>query len=389
MGDPAGWAAAAPLDLTGSPLQLARGSLNFGDLAMRWGSYPEARQRLATALAAAERHRYGRLRDMIRSTLVHLDWFTGDWEGLAARAVELAELVEDPVIHLDAVLVGGLVGAVTGRPDAEESLRRVVAEGRRRGIVDLPIEPSAAIARLRLAAGDVEGALAVTAEPVRVLSHKRIWSWGTDLIPVHLEGLLRSGELAAARRLLAAYARGLGEVRGRPPAARAALATGRGLLAAADGDPRRAAAAWGRAVWAWQALPRPYEALLAAGRQGDCLIAAGEREAGLARLTEVHRGLSALGATVDAERVARSLPARTWRGGRRGYGDRLSPRELEVVRLMLTGLSNPDIAQALSRSPKTVAAQLNSAMRKYRVTSRTALAVSVTLAGITPPEPEL
>jgi DNA-binding NarL/FixJ family response regulator len=75
-----------------------------------------------------------------------------------------------------------------------------------------------------------------------------------------------------------------------------------------------------------------------------------------------------------------------WRGGRRGYGDQLSPRELEVVRLMLTGLTNPAIAQALSRSPKTIAAQLNSAMRKYGVTSRTALAVNVTRAGITPAE---
>lgn len=57
-----------------------------------------------------------------------------------------------------------------------------------------------------------------------------------------------------------------------------------------------------------------------------------------------------------------------------------------MVRLLLTGLTNPAIARALSRSPKTVAAQLNSAMRKYGVTSRTALAVSVTQAGITASE---
>jgi DNA-binding NarL/FixJ family response regulator len=47
---------------------------------------------------------------------------------------------------------------------------------------------------------------------------------------------------------------------------------------------------------------------------------------------------------------------------------------------MITGLSNPQIAQQLSRSPKTIAAQLNSAMRKHGVSSRTALAVCTALA---------
>jgi DNA-binding NarL/FixJ family response regulator len=54
---------------------------------------------------------------------------------------------------------------------------------------------------------------------------------------------------------------------------------------------------------------------------------------------------------------------------------------------MLTGLSTPDIARSLSRSPKTVAAQLTSAMRKHRVNSRTALAVAALKAGITPADP--
>ncbi|KIF76368.1 hypothetical protein QR77_25755, partial [Streptomyces sp. 150FB] len=103
-------------------------------------------------------------------------------------------------------------------------------------------------------------------------------------------------------------------------------------------------------------------------------------------LTRVEAGLRDLGAVRDARRVA-ALDRRETTGGRRGYGDRLSPRELEVVRLMLTGLSTPDIAKSLSRSPKTVAAQLNSAMRKHRVNSRTGLAVAALQAGITPAEP--
>jgi DNA-binding NarL/FixJ family response regulator len=144
-----------------------------------------------------------------------------------------------------------------------------------------------------------------------------------------------------------------------------------------------------RAAAAWQAAPRPYDALLARERQGSCLLRH-DRDAGVALLTKVLGGLSALGASRDADRVARTLrehgveTRRVWRGGRRGYGDRLSPRELEVVRLVVAGRTNREIAQALFRSPKTVDTQLNSAMRKLGVSSRTALAVSAIKARIVP-----
>lgn len=64
------------------------------------------------------------------------------------------------------------------------------------------------------------------------------------------------------------------------------------------------------------------------------------------------------------------------RRGRKGYGSRLSPRELEVVRLVASGRTNRQIADALYLSPRTVAHHLTSTMRKLEVTSRTALAVA-------------
>jgi DNA-binding CsgD family transcriptional regulator len=71
-----------------------------------------------------------------------------------------------------------------------------------------------------------------------------------------------------------------------------------------------------------------------------------------------------------------------WRGGRRGYGDQLSPRELEVVRLVVAGRTTREIAGDLCRSPDTVYTQLRSAMRKLGVSSRTALAVHAAEAGL-------
>jgi DNA-binding NarL/FixJ family response regulator len=62
----------------------------------------------------------------------------------------------------------------------------------------------------------------------------------------------------------------------------------------------------------------------------------------------------------------------------------LSPRELDVVRLVATGQTNRQIAARMHRSPATVATQLQSAMRKLGVSSRTALAVRAAEAGIVP-----
>ncbi|WP_374778557.1 helix-turn-helix transcriptional regulator [Streptomyces sp. NBC_01310] len=75
-------------------------------------------------------------------------------------------------------------------------------------------------------------------------------------------------------------------------------------------------------------------------------------------------------ARTGAQRCARAARSAS-RGGRRGYGGQLSPRETEVVRLMLPGMTNRQMPVALSRSPHTVAVQPRSAMRKHGVTSRT------------------
>ncbi|MFJ5304399.1 helix-turn-helix transcriptional regulator [Streptomyces sp. NPDC088350] len=406
MGDEAGWAVAAELpDTATTPegmMQLARSGLNIGNAAMRWGRYDEARQLLTTALARAEEHRYQRLHDMILVTLVHLDWFTGAWDGLAERAGALAEVDAEPVLQLDALLITALLErAVGGGADpgpaavteggigtVEERLRQVLDAGLRRGIVDLPLEPAAALARIRLTEGVAAEALELTEGPADVVARKNIWLWATEFAPVRTGALLAVQRPDQARQFVANLAEGL---QGKDlPSADAALQTCRAVLAQGEGRNAEAAAAFGRAATAWTRLPRPYEALLAAERRAGCLLAAGDRETGLAELARAHAGFTALGARTDADRAhvalrAAGAPVRqVWRGGRRGYGDQLSPRELEVVRLMLTGLTNPAIARTLSRSPKTVAAQLNSAMRKYGVTSRTALAVSLTQAGITP-----
>ena len=392
LGEPAGWdlAASFPAQETArGAVNLARLCLNTGDGAMQWGRYHDARRRLALAGDVSHRHRYQRLHDMTLVTIAHLDWFTGAWTGLADRARHWTRLDDEPLMQLDSRLVLGLLGAAVGDdPAAEDAVRAVRDESARRGIVDMSMESTGALARIRLAAGDVQEALSLTDDAVQVVLGKERWLWATETVPARVAALMAAGRVGEAEELVAAFARGFGD---RDIAStRAALETGRALVAQGRADRSAgagawevAAAAWEVAAAAWQALPRPYYALLAREQRSCCLVKAGDREAALSQWAEVARGLAALGAKKDADRVAATLqehsgekPGRR-RAGRRGYGNDLSPREQEVVELLLSGLTNREIAIALSRSPKTVAAQLNSAMRKHRVTTRTALAVIV------------
>lgn len=81
-----------------------------------------------------------------------------------------------------------------------------------------------------------------------------------------------------------------------------------------------------------------------------------------------------LGAGWDASRIHAALKEQDMAprssGGRRAYGDELSPREAEVVRLAGSGRKNREIANVLFISPRTVEAHVASAIRKLGVESK-------------------
>jgi DNA-binding CsgD family transcriptional regulator len=395
LGEEAGWevAASLPTDAPGADQrrQLVRINLNLSYGAIRWGRYGVARERFAAATRLADAFHYPRLRANFQVVQADLAWFTGAWEGLAQQAT--ANLLDtrdgEPLVHLAAnCLAGRLYAAQGAHRKAEECFQAALAGARELGAAEDEVEPAAALGRLWLAEGRVEDALAVTEKPIEPVTTKGIWVWATEIAPVRVEALVAAGRLDEAVALVDAYDHGM---RGRDaPAPRAGLAVCRAVLAAAQGHP--AAALFARAAQAWDLLPQPYDALRAREREAGCLLDAGQSGAGVELLSEVWQRLTDLGARGDADRVARRLRQhgadvrRPWRGGRRGYGSQPSPRELEVVRLVLAGKTNREIAQALSKSPRTVAGQLGSVMRKLGVSSRTELAVRVVEAGLIPDE---
>jgi DNA-binding NarL/FixJ family response regulator len=88
-----------------------------------------------------------------------------------------------------------------------------------------------------------------------------------------------------------------------------------------------------------------------------------------ARAAATTHGFAGLDTAIAALARAHQLrlgPARTTIDG----DEALSVRELEVLRLVVLGKSNPDIAEALFISRRTAAAHVSNILRKLDATSR-------------------
>ena len=153
--------------------------------------------------------------------------------------------------------------------------------------------------------------------------------------------------------------------RHRPPV------NGGGYAFSIAGDPRRAAVTW-------QTLGFPYEAADAASD--------GDTAAALTALEAFDR----LGALAAARRLRRRLQTRGVRRVPRGPRPAsraapagLTPRQLEVARLITTGATNAEIARALVVSPKTAGHHVSAVLAKLGLASRREVQAAVTRLGLT------
>lgn len=344
------------------------------------GHHSVAERLLGAALESAVAEQNQRLELAVRAELVLLRYNTGRWDGLAAEAAALAgELAGFPRARLDADIVVACLALAQGDlADAHQRLASVEAFAGRVGGFDVLPVPVSVLIRLLLATNDAAAAADAAERLVAVVDSKEVWPSGARALPAVTEALLAAGRAERARELVDSYEQRLAKLDA--PVAPAALAQARGLLLHAAGDHEAAVAQLVTAVSAYEPLGCPYEAALAAEQAVPAQLAAGDAAAAQASLLAALSGYRRVGAAWDAGRVTRiarhhgvSVPARH-RGGRRGYGNGLSPREREVAELAATGRSNKEIAAELFLSVNTVARHISAAMRKLDARSRAALA---------------
>ena len=254
------------------------------------------------------------------------------WEALGAAYYQLGELQR-------------LRGEFA---EAEQSYRLASGEGR---------QPQPGLALLRLAQGRLDVALAALR---RGLAEAEDPPTRSRLLPAAVEILTAAGDSSAAR----AAAEELVEIARMMDApylhAVAAHAEGAALLAA--GDARAALARLRAAASAWRALEAPYEVARVRVLIGRACLAMDDAETSAMELDAARAAFEQLGAVPDLE----GLDPRTAAAGG------LTPREIEVLKLVASGRTNRVIARELVLSERTVAHHVSSILTKIGVPSRAA-----------------
>ena len=216
-------------------------------------------------------------------------------------------------------------------------------------------------ALVRLAQGRVAAAVSAVAEclstaPIGTLARARV-------LVVSVQVSIAAGDLRAAAAA-AAELTAIVDVFA-TPYWQAVVASVRGRLELAEGV-ASAVDTLRRAVEAWEALGVPYEVATARTLMGQALRLAGEEAAAAAAFTAAAEQFGAIGARLDARNVYGTVRVPLPAG--------LTEREVQVLRLIVTGLTNNEIAGELHLSAKTVSRHISNIFTKVGVTSRTAAA---------------
>jgi DNA-binding NarL/FixJ family response regulator len=237
--------------------------------------------------------------------------------------------------------------------DAEEAYRQAADRGH---------DPQPGLALLRLAQGKTDVAVAAIRRAVDECRNRAIRA---KLLVAFVEITLATGDVESARSAvdeLAATAAAYGT-----PVLAAVSNQARGAALLAAGDARGALPALRAAQQRWREFDMPYDEARVRVLIANACDALGDGETAGFEREAARRAFERLGAGPDLARWERDAkPA----AGPATYG--LTGRELEVLRLVATGMTNQAIANELCLAVKTVDRHVSNILSKLAVASRAA-----------------
>lgn len=301
-------------------------------------------------------------RTAIAAVRARLDFAAGNWSGLADRLARARlEATNLPMVRAELDLVDGRLRLAQGDVAGGKQLLESVLDTTVRG--PWPLRAAATAALHRHADAPLDDCIAL-------VIRKDGWAWAGDLLTCTFNGTGSVPPLNVATHELAArFAAAVDELDA--PAATAAVSLVHAVL-------EESVDLFTTAAEQYRAIGRHYDESIALEGRGRLLLADGHPN----DLISVANTYEAMSARADARRCRDTLREAgvpiTPKRGRRGYGNALSPRELEVARLAAEGLSNTRIAAALTLSVSTIEDHLSHAMRKLEVHSRHDLAPHLT-----------
>ncbi len=259
------------------------------------------------------------------------------WDSLGSAFYQLGEIQR---------LRGDFAGA-------EESYRRASQAGR---------EPEPGMSLIRLAQGRVDVAAAAIR---RVLDDTHDPPSRSRVLPASVEIMLEAGDVGAAR----ACANELGEIATMldAPLLHALAAHADGAVLVVESDARAGLSKLREASVVWRQLDAPHEAARVRVLMGLARRALGDDAGADMEFEAAREDFEQLGAEPDLARLKEIYGPKAPKtsGG-------LSPREVEVLRLVATGRTNRAIASELVLSEKTVARHISNIFTKLGISSRAA-----------------
>ncbi len=317
------------------------------------GDFPRAAQWCRQMREFSERWGGRQMAGICRSAYGRVLATSGDWPGAEA---ELLAAVSDLQAARPGLAPGGLVrlGDLRARQGRTEEARELFEQAGPRGLLGL--------GQLALAAGDLQGA-ADTAERVLRAIPADVPLERLPALELLARARARLGDGAAAATALDELAAAVAQLDTPYLRGRAQLVAGE--VAAASGDHESARRACEDAVDCFSASAAPYDGALARLELATALLALGHAQRADAEIAHARETLTALGAERDLERVEEVLSVRD-------PASELSPRELDVLRLVAQGLGDAEIAERLVVSPHTVHRHVANVRTKLRLPSRSA-----------------
>ena len=276
----------------------------------------------------------------------------GNWNDAAQDAQAACELLASRPASGAAFYRVGEIHRLRGDfANAEAAYTRANERGRK---------PQPGLSLLRLAQGQIDAAAA----SIRgVLLDTRVPAARARMLAAAVEILLAAGDLENARAAAAELAEIASTIGA--PLLRAASAHATGAVRHAEGEMTGASASLREAWEIWRDLETPYEEA-----QTRLLMAAvcerrGDQDGRRLELDAARKLFTQLGAQPCLVRADQFERATT-----NGPAGSLSEREAQVLRLLATGKTNRDIAEALFISEKTVARHVSNIFDKLGVSNR-------------------
>lgn len=367
---------------SGNDAEAARGYRMLGSCASVLVEYARADEWLPAGIAFAERAELWNHRHYMAAHLAHVMWATGRWpeaHDLATHA--LADGRGGLTTRITALHVLGYVAL--GRGDLDRAT--ILLDDARQAAEAMHelqrVAPALwGQAEVCLLAADAHGAIERCEAGLAASAAVGDAAYLFPFLVTGTRAYLLAGDLGAA----GAWSMRVGErLRVRDiPGTRPALAHATGLIHLAAGGTTRAREALSEAATGWAERRRAWEGIGALIDLSEVHL----RAARPAEAIDVAQRASALATAIGCrpliERAAHAIAAARARHPRTEPWEPLTSREFEVARLVAAGRTNPEIAEALGISTRTVGSHMEHILARLGVGRRAEVAAWVTEKGV-------